>query len=58
MHHGVFVVTRVSLQMMMPEEWRDSILIQIVKNKGDVQSCSNYRGIHMISHTMKRCGIA
>ena len=26
----------------MPEEWRNSILIPIFKNKGDVQSCSNY----------------
>ena len=29
----------------MPEEWRDSVLIPIFKNKGDVQSCSNHRGI-------------
>ena len=36
----------------MPEDWRDSILIQIFKNKGDVQICSNYRGIQLISHTM------
>ena len=37
----------------MPEEWRDSLLIAIFKNKGDVQSCCNYRGITLISHTMK-----
>ncbi|KAK3543979.1 hypothetical protein QTP70_032740, partial [Hemibagrus guttatus] len=37
----------------MLEEWRRSVLVLIFKNKGDVQSCSNYRGIKLMSHTMK-----
>jgi Reverse transcriptase (RNA-dependent DNA polymerase) len=37
----------------MSDEWRRSILIPIFKNKGDIQSCTNYRGIKLMSHTMK-----
>jgi hypothetical protein len=37
----------------MPDEWRWSILVPIFKNKGGVQSCTNYRGIKLMSHTMK-----
>ncbi|KAK3514616.1 hypothetical protein QTP70_021528, partial [Hemibagrus guttatus] len=37
----------------MPEEWRRSVLVPIFKNKGDVQNCSNYRGIKLMSYTMK-----
>ncbi|KAK3570304.1 hypothetical protein QTP86_017185 [Hemibagrus guttatus] len=37
----------------VPEEWRRNLLVPIFKNKGDVQSCSNYRGIKLMSHTMK-----
>ncbi|KAK3535500.1 hypothetical protein QTP70_016924 [Hemibagrus guttatus] len=37
----------------IPEEWRRSVLVSIFKNKGDVMSCSNYRGIKLMSHTMK-----
>ncbi|KAH1238660.1 LINE-1 retrotransposable element ORF2 protein [Glycine max] len=37
----------------MPEEWRRSMLVPIYKNKGDIQNCANYRGIKLMSHTMK-----
>jgi hypothetical protein len=36
----------------MPNEWR-SISVPIYKNKEDIQSCTNYRRIKLISHTMK-----
>ncbi|KAH1210522.1 LINE-1 retrotransposable element ORF2 protein [Glycine max] len=37
----------------MSEEWRRSTLVPIYKNKGDIQNCANYRGIKLMSHTMK-----
>ncbi|KAM1176204.1 hypothetical protein ACFX19_029118 [Malus domestica] len=37
----------------MPNEWRTSTLVPIYKNKGDVQNCMNYKGIKLMSHTMK-----
>jgi hypothetical protein len=37
----------------MPDEWRRIILVPIFKNKEDVPSCTNYRGIKLMSHTMK-----
>ncbi|XP_063620491.1 uncharacterized protein LOC134792945 isoform X2 [Cydia splendana] len=37
----------------IPDEWCDSLLVPIFKNKGDVQECNNYRGIKLMSHSMK-----
>jgi hypothetical protein len=37
----------------MSDEWRRSILVPIFKNKGDVQSCTNYQRITLMSHIMK-----
>ena len=36
----------------MPDEWRRSILVPIYKNKGNIQSCTSYRRIKLMSHTM------
>ena len=37
----------------IPKELRRSTLVPIYKNKGDILDCSNYRGIKLMSHTMK-----
>ena len=54
---GIKFLTRLFNRLLMgeqmPEEWRRSVLIPIYKNKGDAQCCGNYRGIKLISHTMK-----
>ena len=39
-------------QEKMPEEWRDSVIAPIFKEKGDIHNCGNNRGIKMIYHTM------
>lgn len=36
----------------IPERWRGT-LVPNFKDKGDAQSCCNYRGIKLMSHTMK-----
>ncbi|VDP13630.1 unnamed protein product [Heligmosomoides polygyrus] len=36
-----------------PVDWRNSTIVPIFKQKGDASECSNYRGIKLISHTMK-----
>jgi hypothetical protein len=37
----------------MSDEWRKSILVPIFKNKEDIQSYTNHRGIKFMSHTIK-----
>ena len=38
---------------MMPDEWRRSVLVPLYKGKGDIKEFGNYRGIKLMSHTMK-----
>ena len=35
----------------MTAEWRDSVIVPIFKEKGDIQDCGNYRGIKIVSQT-------
>ena len=48
----LYLLQKIFEQEKMPEEWRDSVIVPIFKEKGDIQDCGNYRGIQMISHTM------
>lgn len=40
----------------MLDEWRINSLVQINKNKSDIQSCLNYLGIKLMGQAMKLCG--
>ncbi|VDP15935.1 unnamed protein product [Heligmosomoides polygyrus] len=44
---------RATIEDKIPDDWRDSIIVPIFKQKGDASECSNYRGIKLISHTIK-----
>ena len=37
----------------MSDEWRRSVLVPLYKGKGDIKKCGNYRGIKLMSHTIK-----
>ena len=37
----------------IPNEWRNSTIIPIFNNKGDIQGYNNYRGIKLMSHTLE-----
>ena len=54
---GIKFLTRLFNRLLMgermPEEWRRSVFIPIYKNKGDAQCCESYRGIKLMSHTIK-----
>ena len=47
------LMVKIEEQDHIPDEWRESVLVRIYKEKGDVQECQNYRGIKLLSHTMK-----
>ena len=44
---------RIYKQEKIPTEWRDSVIVPIYKENGDIQDCGNFRGIKLMSHTMK-----
>jgi len=37
----------------MPTEWRTSTVVPLYKDKADIQDYNNYRGLKLLSHTMK-----
>ena len=54
---GVVTVCKLFNSIMItetiPSAWRDSLLIPIFKEKGDIQECKNYKGIKLLTHTFK-----
>ena len=38
---------------VMPVEWAQSIMVPMLKGKGDIRNCSCYRAVKYIEHGMK-----
>lgn len=37
----------------MPEDWKESEMVKLYKQKGDILNCGNYRGIKLLEHVLK-----
>lgn len=44
---------KIKQEKLMPQAFRESLLIPFYKGKGDSRKCVNYRGIKLIPHTLK-----
>ena len=47
------LINMISDREKVTKEWRKSVQVAFFKNKGDVQSCSIYRGTKLMNHTMR-----
>ena len=47
------LLNKIIVTKKMSDEWGKSILVPIYKNNKHKQSCTNYRGIKLMCHTMK-----
>ncbi len=48
-----YLMQNIYQEEKVPNEWRDSVIVPIYKERGDIQDCSNYRGIKLTTHTVK-----
>ena len=37
----------------IPDEWKTSVIVRIVKGKGDIMSCGSYRGVKLLERAVK-----
>ena len=37
----------------MPDEWALSVVVPVLKGKGDAMNCEAYRGVKLLEHAMK-----
>ena len=47
------ILNKIWREEKIPDDWQNSILVPIYKQKGDTMDCSNYRGIKLLEHGMK-----
>ena len=48
----VEILNKIMKEGKIPEQWADSELVTIFKEKGDSLQCGNYRGIKLLEHSL------
>lgn len=45
------LMKKIYRQEKIPSYWRESLIVPIYEEKGDIQDCRHYQGIKLMSHT-------
>ena len=52
-NHYRFIIITIIGERKVPADWSDSIIVSLLKGKGDTLDCSNYCGLKLTDHVLK-----
>lgn len=49
----IYIYNRICREEETPNDWKESLIVPIYKNKGKKKECNNQRGLSLLSTAMK-----